>query len=143
MSYSYQRRVKYHETDQMGVVHHANYLHMFEEARTEYLRQKGISYRELEEAGVILPVVELNCNYRQPAVYDDLLTIEVEVENLKRVRVSFSYQVKRDDNLLVTASSVHPFVDEDFKPLALKREKPELWEIIFGKEYSQCPNYQK
>lgn len=132
LGYSHNHRVKYHETDQMGVVHHANYLHWFENARTEYLREQGVSYRELEAKGVIFPVAEINCNYRQPAVYDDLVTIEVEIKELKRVKVEFNYKVKRDEELLATASSIHPFVDEQFNPLAFKRAKPDLWKKVFG-----------
>ena len=131
VAYKYVRRVKYHETDQMGVAHHANYLHWFEEARTEYLREQGVSYRELEENGVIMPVAEVNCSYHQPAYYDDQVTIITKIKELKRVKVSFEYEVKRGDDLLLTGSSLHPFVDEDFKPLPLKRKKPELWEKIF------------
>ena len=84
MAYKYVRRVKYHETDQMGVVHHANYLHWFEEARTEYLREQGVSYRELEENGVIMPVAEVNCSYHQPAYYDEQVTIIAKIKELKR-----------------------------------------------------------
>jgi acyl-CoA thioester hydrolase len=132
VEYKHNHRVKYYETDQMGVVHHANYLHWFEETRTEYLREQGMSYKELEENGVILPVVEANCSYHQAAKYDDLVTIGVEVEKLKRVRIEFAYEVKLEDKLLVTGSTVHPFVDEDFKPFALKRKKPEIWQQMFG-----------
>ena len=132
MAYEYKRRVKYYETDQMGVVHHANYLHWFEEARTEYMRKQGVSYKELEESGVILPVSEVNCKYRKPAYYDDLLVIIVKIEKVKRIKVEFEYEIKKDENLILTGSSSHPFVDEEFNPLHLKREKPKLWEQIFG-----------
>jgi acyl-CoA thioester hydrolase len=131
-SYSYQHRVGYHETDQMGVVHHANYLHWFEKARTEYLREQGVSYRELEEKGVILPVAKVNCNYQQPAHYDDLVEVITKIKELKRVKISFEYKVKRNDKLLVTGETIHSFVNEDFKPIALKKEKPKLWESIFA-----------
>ncbi|GAB6099261.1 thioesterase family protein [Halanaerocella petrolearia] len=132
--YKCQRRVEYHETDQMGVVHHANYLHWFEVARTEYFRDKGCSYKELEEVGVLLPVLEVNCNYHRPAKYDDLVTIIVKIKELKQVKISFEYQVKLEDELLMTGTTTHPFVNQDFKPIPLRKKHSELWDKIFGDE---------
>ncbi|GAB6138228.1 acyl-CoA thioesterase [Halanaerobaculum tunisiense] len=132
--YTHQLRVRYCETDQMGVVHHANYLHWLEVARTEYLRQQGVSYSQLEEAGVLLPVSEVNCNYHRPAQYDDLITIIVKIKKLKRVTITFEYQVYNEEELLVTATTVHPFVNHDFKPVSLRQEHPQLWEQIFSEE---------
>jgi acyl-CoA thioester hydrolase len=98
-------RVNYSETDQMGVVYHARYLVWFDVARTEHLRLAGVSYRELEEAGLRLAVGEVSVRYRQPARYDDLLRIRCWVRDLASRRIDFGYAVERmdDGRLLVTA----------------------------------------
>ncbi len=98
-------RVNYSETDQMGVVYHARYLVWLDVARTEHLRLAGMSYRELEEAGLRLAVGEVAVRYRQPARYDDLLRIRCWVRDLASRRIDFGYAVERvdDDRLLATA----------------------------------------
>ncbi len=98
-------RVNYSETDQMGVVYHARYLVWFDVARTEHLRLAGMSYRELEEAGLRLAVGEVSVRYRQPARYDDLLRIRCWVRDLASRRIDFGYAVERvdDGRLLATA----------------------------------------
>ncbi len=123
-------RVRYEETDQMGVVYYANYLTWFEIGRTELLRDKGYSYSDLEEEGFLLPVVNVECNYHQPANYDDLLTLETNIVKLKRSKIEFEYKVYRQDELLTTAKTVHPFVDQDLKPISLKKEAPKVWKLL-------------
>jgi len=97
----YVRRVNYADTDQMGVVHHAAYVVYFEEARLAYLREAGLPYRELEERGVLLPVVELRVRYRRPARLEDLLHIRLRVVELHRHAFTLAYAVFREDTLLV------------------------------------------
>ncbi len=96
----YTRRVGYADTDQMGVVHHAAYVIYFEETRLAYLREAGLPYRELEERGVLLPVVELRVRYRRPARLEDLLHIHLRVEDLHRHAFTLAYAVYRDETLL-------------------------------------------
>ncbi len=86
-------RVRYAETDQMGVVYHAHYLVWFEVARTDLLRQFGWTYREMEETGVRLPVIEANCTYLRPALYDDEIEVRAAVRLLSPVRLEFTYEV--------------------------------------------------
>ena len=92
-------RVRYAETDKMGVAYHANYLVWFEVGRTDLLRTLGWSYREMEETGVMLPVIEAHCEYRQPSWYDDELEVRTEGRLLSAVRIQFDYQLvrRRDD----------------------------------------------
>ncbi len=123
-------RVRYEETDQMGVVYYANYLTWFEIGRTELLRDKGYAYNDLEEEGFLLPVVNVECNYHQPARYDDLLTLETNIAKLKRSKIEFEYKIYRQDELLTTAKTVHPFVNQDLKPISLKKEAKEVWELL-------------
>jgi acyl-CoA thioester hydrolase len=114
-------RVRYAETDQMGVVYHANYFVWFEVGRTDLLRRSGWTYRELEADGVGLPVIEAHCEYRQPARYDDELEIRTEGTLVSPVRVEFAYEVVRasDGASLVTGRTVHAGIDKDGKPCRL------------------------
>jgi acyl-CoA thioester hydrolase len=96
-------RVRYAETDQMGVAHHANYLIWCEEARTDHMRALGVNYRDLERKGHRLPVVDVSVRYRAPAHYDDVLDIRCWVREASSRRVTFGYAIERDGLLLATA----------------------------------------
>ena len=109
-------RVRYQETDQMGVVYYANYLVWFEVARTEYLRGLGISYKELEKNGIFLVVAESNCIYKSPAGYDDLIEIESEITDIKNSSLIFKYLVRRADKLLAEGKTAHVFVNKSGRP---------------------------
>ena len=123
-------RVRYAETDQMGVVYHANYFVWFEVGRTDLLRRSGATYRELEADGVGLPVIEAHCEYRQPARYDDELEIRTEGTLVSPVRVEFAYEVVRasDGTRLVTGRTVHAGVDKDGRPCRLPARVRALFE---------------
>lgn len=94
-------QVRYGETDQMGVAHHAEYLLWFEVARTDYLRAIGYRYRDLEKRGVVLAVTEVYCRYRSPARYDDALRVRTWVQQQKRLKLEFAYEVLQEDGTLV------------------------------------------
>ena len=94
-------RVRYGETDQMGVVYHANYAVYFETGRTEWLRQQGITYKQMENSGVMLPVVGLQIDYKNPAFYDDTLTLVTKLKSLPTVSIEFLYELYNNDNLLL------------------------------------------
>ena len=107
-----QMRVRYAETDQMGVVWHGNYLQYFEIGRTEALRACGWSYRSLEESGFMLPLVEAHLEYARPARYDDLLTVKTLVREPPTARIRFDYEVCNEaGEVLVTGHTVLGFVD--------------------------------
>ena len=110
-----QVRVRYQETDQMGVVYHANYFTFFEIGRTEYLRHSGYTYRRMEEEGVFAVVVKAECSYHKAAKYDDLLTIKTTIKRMTRVKVEYEHQVYRDSELLVTGRITLAFVDASGK----------------------------
>ncbi len=95
-------RVRYAETDQMAYVYYGNYASYFEVARVETFRLIGFSYKELEEAGVMMPVLEFKTKYLKPAKYDDLLTIKVWVKEKPGVRILFQYEVYNEQNILLT-----------------------------------------
>ncbi len=114
-------RVRYAETDQMGVVYHGNYFTWFEVGRTELLRQMGSSYKALEAEGFGLPVVETTCQYRHPARYDDELEIRTVGRMATAIRVAFSYELVRlpDGHRLATATTLHVAVTRDGRPCRL------------------------
>lgn len=123
-------RVRYAETDQMGIVYHANYFVWFEVGRTDLLRTSGWTYREMEHEGVSLPVIEAHCEYRQPARYDDELEVRTTGTILTHVRVEFNYQIVRvaDGAALVTGRTVHAALDRDGRPCRLPARVRALFE---------------
>jgi len=110
--YEFTVRVRYAETDQMGVVYHGNYAQYFEIGRVEWLRNKGISYKWMEENGIMLPVVSLTMNYKKPARYDELLTLKTILKNRTTVKIEFDYELyNANEELLTTGNSIWVFVD--------------------------------
>ena len=114
-------RVRYAETDKMGVVYYANYFVWFEVARAELLRSLGWSYREMETAGVSLPVIEAHCDYHRPARYDDELDVKTEGRMLSPVRMQFTYEVVRREDAALAASgtTLHAAVGANGRPCRL------------------------
>jgi acyl-CoA thioester hydrolase len=105
-------RIRYAETDQMGVVYHGNYAVFLEMGRVEWLRNIGISYKWMEENGIMLPVVSLTMNYKKPAKYDDLITIKTIFKKQTSVRIEFDYEIyNEEDELLTTGYSMLVFVN--------------------------------
>ncbi|MFH1798029.1 MAG: thioesterase family protein [Candidatus Omnitrophota bacterium] len=113
-------RVRYAETDQMGVVYYANYLVWFEIARTEFFREKGISYRKIEEDDKIyLPVVEAYCRYSSPLKYDDQVTVIVVLTDIGKMRMFFEYEVKKQDKVTALGETKHAFMDKNGAPIPI------------------------
>lgn len=113
-------RVRYAETDQMGVVYHGNYAPYFEMGRVEWLRDLGLSYKVMEEQGVMLPVVSLTMNYKRPARYDDNLKVRTIFKSLNGVKIEFDYEIYNEkEELLTNGYSMLVFVD-------MKTGKPTL-----------------
>jgi acyl-CoA thioester hydrolase len=121
LEFSTNIRVRYAETDQMGYCYYGNYASYFEVARVEALRQRGISYKELEQNGILLPVKKLEITYHQPAKYDDLLEIRTQIVQLEGVRIAFSYYTYNEvGDLLNEAYTLLVFVSADTqKPMAI------------------------
>ncbi len=122
-------RVRYAETDQMGIVYYANYFVWFEVGRTDLLRRSGWSYREMEQDGVSLPVIESHCVYKQPARYDDELEVRTTGSVVSPVRVRFDYEVVRpaDGAMLVTGFTIHATLDRTGRPCRLPARAHELF----------------
>jgi len=122
-------RVRYAETDKMGVVYYANFLVWFEVARADLLRSRGWTYREMEAAGVSLPVIEAHCEYLRPARYDDEIDVRTEGEMVSPVRMKFSYTVVRRADQVVAARgyTVHAAVDPAGRPCRLPPRVQEVF----------------
>jgi acyl-CoA thioester hydrolase len=105
-------RVRYGETDQMGVVYHGSYVPYFEIGRVEWLRNKGVSYKDMEQNGIALPIVSMHLNYKKPAKYDDLLTIHTKLKSYSGVKIEFDCEIRNEnEELLTTAHFILVFVD--------------------------------
>ena len=130
--YKSEIRVIFADTDAMGIVYHTNYIKWFEIGRNEYLRQVGFPYAELEKANFWLPLAGVECTYKSPAVYDDVLEINAWIGELKAATVVINYDIYRKSTgeLLVTGSTKHAITDDKLKPVRFKTAHPALFERI-------------
>lgn len=117
-------RVRYGETDQMGIVYHGNYTQYFEVGRVEWLRDLGISYKKIEDEGIKLPVISLNVKYRKSAFYDDIIIVKTQLKKLPTATIEFDYEIKNSNGeILTTGNTVLVFID-------MKTNRP-----------TRCPKY--
>lgn len=112
-------RVRYAETDRMGLLHHANYLVYFEQGRTELLRSQGLAYKDLEDQGYLLVLTRAQVRYRRPARYDDLLTLRTIVERTSSVKIEHRYELLCDGQLLAEGETTLGCIDRDGRPQVL------------------------
>ncbi|RXZ84657.1 acyl-CoA thioesterase [Paenibacillaceae bacterium] len=139
-------RVRYQETDRMAVVFHGNYINWFEIGRTEMIRHAGLRYRDLEQHGLLLPVIELESKFIMPALYDDFVLVCTRISAMTPVRIAFESQVRRIDEhtafpelcgdetppgeLLVRGTTRHAWVNKDFQPCRLDKAMPEVYRAL-------------
>ena len=114
-NFSIEIKVRYCETDQMGLVHHGSYINYFEEARIAWISNLGFSYSEMEKSGIILPVSKLNVSYLRPAYFDDDLLLSVEIAELPTSRLIFDYTIKKEEEVIVTGTTVLAFLNKETK----------------------------
>ncbi|MAV66020.1 MAG: thioesterase [Bacteroidetes bacterium MED-G13] len=116
-------KVRYCETDQMGIVHHSSYINYFEHSRIQWIKKNGFSYKELELSGLILPVSKLNVSYLSPAFFDDELTIETELMEVPSSKLIFDYLVFRNNIVITKAQTILAFVNKvSKKPMKCPKE---------------------
>ncbi len=129
--YTYERKAQYHETDQMGIIHHVNYIKWMEEARIGFLDELGIGYADIEKTGIVSPVVKLNVEYKRPVYFGDCIEVRVSVKNYTGIKLEMAYEFynKTRDELSAQASSLHCFT-KDGRIVCIKKEMPELHEKI-------------
>ncbi|ATA82868.1 MULTISPECIES: thioesterase family protein [Capnocytophaga] len=119
LHFDYTLRTRYAETDQMGVVYYGNYPQYLELGRVEWLRAIGLTYKEMEAEGIMMPVVSLQIQYKKPALYDELITIRTKLKDLPSTKIEFDYEILNEKGeLLSTANTILVFVDaKTFRPV--------------------------
>ena len=127
----YRHEVKYYECDRMGITHHSNYIRFMEEARVDWMDQLGYGFDRMEAEGVVSPVVAVECRYRNPSTFKDLIDIEVKVAETTPLKIVFNYTMKVGDKLICTATSTHCFL-ENGRPVSLATRFPELYAKVMG-----------
>lgn len=123
---------RYAETDQMGIVHHSNYPVWFEAGRTEFLKKTGISNSQIEAKGILLPLSQMECSFKNPARYEDEIVVKTRIRRMTCVRIEFEYEVLNDENglLLATGSTSHAWTDKHLKPLNIEKKLPEFCRML-------------
>lgn len=130
MVYEFERKINYYETDKMGVVHHSNYVRFLEEARCSFLEAIELPYSEMEERGVMIPVLGVNCSYKYHVTFDDTLIIKLAFTEFTGVKLTVKYELfdKKTEKLVMTAETKHCFTDMKMKPISLKKHFPDMFE---------------
>ena len=122
----YEHQAQYYETDQMGIIHHSNYIRWFESARIWYMKQIGVDYAEMEKSGIISPVLEVNCVYKSMVRFGDVVEILPKVEKYNGVKLGLSYQIrdKESGEVRTIGRSGHCFLNQEGRPVSLKKASP-------------------
>lgn len=124
---AYEHQAQYYETDQMGVIHHSNYIRWMESARIWWMEKMGIDYGRMEKQGIISPVLEVSCKYHSMVCFGDSVVITLKIEKYNGVRLELSYRItdKADGEVRATGNSKHCFLNQEGKPVSLKKSYPE------------------
>lgn len=130
----YEHKAQYYETDQMGVIHHSNYIRWFEEARGDLMEQFGLPYKGMEEAGIICAVIEVNVKYHSMVRFDDTVNIKANITQYNGVTMKVFYEIKDKDSgeMRCTGETRHCFLGKDNKPVSLKRVNPKYDNLFKG-----------
>ncbi len=128
MDIIFERKINYYETDKMGVVHHSNYIRFLEEARCFFLDKINLPFSLLESNGITVPVLSVNCIYKNHATFDDVLLIKVFIKDYSGVRMTINYDVKdkKTGKTVIIAETKHCFTNKNLKPINLKKLNPEF-----------------
>jgi len=129
---NYRHTVQYYETDQMGIVHHSNYIRWFEEARSYLLESSGFGYKRMEELGIISPVLSIKAEYKTMTHYYDTVEIKINILKYNGIKIVIGYEIKdvNTGELRCSGESEHCFLNTEGKPISLKRVQPELHEHL-------------
>ena len=132
MSFTYERKINYYETDRMGVVHHSNYIRFLEEARSRWMEELGISMETLENVGYTIPTLEVNCKYKHHVTSGDTIIIEPRITEFNGVRMTVEYNVteeKKGKNV-TEAWTKHCFTDNNLKPVNIKKKSEKVYKVF-------------
>ena len=128
MEFSFERKINYYETDRMGVVHHSNYIRFMEEARCKWLESLDMPFSLMEEHGVTIPVLGVNCEYKYHVTFGDVIVISLFIKEYSGVRMTIGYTIinKENGKIVLTGETKHCFTDKSLKPINLKKRAPEF-----------------
>ena len=128
----YERAVYYYETDKMGIMHHSNYIRIFEETRIHFLSEAGMPFSEIEAQGILMPVLSAECRYLRPLRFGDTFTVELRITDFNGVRLGVDYTVcsKATGEVCAEGKSTHCFTDEELRPLRITSRYPAIYRIF-------------
>lgn len=128
----YRHRAQYYETDQMGIIHHSNYIRWFEEARIDILDQMGFSYKDMETRGIRIPVLGVTCEFKSMVQFNDWVLIIPKIQELTNVKMNLAYFVVDEQTRTIrsTGTSKHCFLNMDNRPVSLKRNHQDIYELL-------------
>ncbi len=129
---TYQHEVKYYECDRMGVTHHSNYVRFMEEARVDWLDQLGYGFEKIEADNVFSPVVSIQCDYKSPTTFKDIIDIEVKISKMSEMKFEFEYTMQTNGKLVCIGHSAHCFI-ENGRPVAISKRLPELYNTLMAR----------
>ena len=125
----YRHEIRYYECDRMGITHHSNYVRIMEEARIDFLDKMGYGFDRIEAEGVVSPVVSVECKYKSPTTFKDIVEVEVSLCNMSDLKFEFKYVMKKDGKLVAEGHSVHCFT-ENGRPVVIAKRLPELTALL-------------
>ena len=128
----YERKVFYYETDKMSIMHHSNYIRIFEETRVHFLAQAGMPFEDIEARGILMPVLSVECSYKRPLTFDEPFAVYPEITGFNGTTLKLSYKIfsRKTGELCVEGSSSHCFTDNDLKPLRTKHNYPDIYALF-------------
>ena len=128
----FERKINYYETDKMGVVHHSNYIRFLEEARCRLLEEEGYPYRQIEEDGLMIPVLEVNCKYKYHVTAFDTIVIDVKVVDFDGIKLTVRYTItnKANGNLVMEAETKHCFTNQELRPVNTKKCNEAVYQVF-------------
>ena len=141
MSFKYERRINYYETDRMGVVHHSNYIRFLEEARSRWMEELNIPMEKLENEGFTILTLEVDCKYKHHVTSGDIIVIEPYISEFNGIRMTVNYNVtnKKTGDIVIDAFTKHCFTDRTLRPINMKKKNIEIYNI-FEKLYEENKN---
>lgn len=128
----YERRVFYYETDKMGIMHHSNYIRIFEESRVDFLQQSGMPFEEIESRGILMPVLSAECRYKHPLRFDEPFAVYMTITRFNGVSLYVSYEIfsRKTDTLCAVGTSSHCFTDVNLVPMRIKKSHPDIFRVF-------------
>ena len=137
MEFNFERKINYYETDKMGIVHHSNYIRFLEEARCKLLETVNLPYDLLEEHGVMIPVLNVNCDYKYHVTFGDTIAINLKIIKFTGAQMVVNYTITNKENKTICsiAETKHCFTDSNLKPINLRKFYPEAFEILKNISY--------